>query len=298
VSDHHPVVRRLIHIIHIIAATVAIAIGAGLALFGAVPAAGDTAVGYVRLAHLSPDTPEVDVYLDKIGDASFTEQVFHHIGYGASSKYLALPVGTYSVAMRAGNSPASSPPVITTEVTVAEGAAYTVAGVGRFSGLGLKVLTDDLSRPTGGKAKVRVIQASVKSPVIDVSLPDGTSIGDNIAFASTTAYQIVPPGTWTLLLQPKPAGPRATLSAPLAAGSVYSLLVIDGANGLLLTLLNDASGGSVAPDGGVEAGAGGEAAHRDTGGPNRLPWIGGGAVLLAGLVVLALRLRMLARRRR
>ena len=290
----HPLLRRLVRIG---GATIAVLIGAGLALFSATPAAGDSAVGYVRLAHLSPDTPKVDVYLDRLGDSAFAEQVFHHVGYGDSSKYLPLPVGTYRVSMRAENSPASSPPVITTDVIVNEGAAYTVAGVGRFSGLGLKIFTDDLSRPAGGKAKVRVIQASIKAPIIDVSLPDGTAIADNIAFAETTAYQIVPPGTWTLHLQPKPAGAMATISAALAAGSVYSLMVTDSANGLWPTLLSDASGGSVAPDGSVEAGAGGEAV-RHTGDPNRLPWIAGGVVLVAGLVVLAVRLRTLANRRR
>jgi Domain of unknown function (DUF4397) len=288
-SDPHPVLRRLIRVG---ASTMAVLIGIGVALFGAAPAAGDAAVGYVRLAHLSPDTPKVDVYLDKLGDPSFTEQVFRHIGYGDSSKYLALPVGTYTVAMRAEDSPASSPPVITTQVTVDAGAAYTVAGVGKFSGLGLKVLNDDLSRPTGDKAKVRVIQASVKAPIIDVSLPDGTSIGDNVAFATTTAYQIVPPGTWTLHLQPKPAGQGATLSAPLVAGSVYSLLVIDKGSGLWLTLLNDASGGSTAPNGAVEAGRGGTSA------PDRLPWIAGLVIASAGLIVLAIRLRTLANRRK
>jgi hypothetical protein len=294
VAKLNPVVRRLFHLG---AATIAIVIGAALALFGATPAAGDAAVGYVRLAHLSPDTPRVDVYLDKLGDATFAEQIFHHVGYGDSSKYLALPVGTYRVSMRAENSPASSPPVITTDVIVNAGAAYTVAGVGRFSGLGLKIFNDDLSRPTGGKAKVRVIQASIKAPIIDVSLPDGTTIADNIAFASTTDYQIVAPGTWTLHLQPKPAGTMATISAPLVAGSVYSLMVTDSANGLWPTLLNDASGGSAAPDGGVEAGAGGEAVQHSTD-PNRLPWIAGCVVLLAGLMVLALRLRMIGNRRR
>ena len=288
-SDLHPAVRRLIRLG---ASSVAVLIGIGLALFSAVPAAAQDAVGYVRLAHLSPDTPKVDVYLDKLGDASFTEQVFPHVGYGDSSKYLTLPVGTYTVAMRAENAPASSPPVITTQVTVDDGKAYTVAGVGKFAGLGLKVLNDDLSRPTGGKAKVRVIQASVKAPLIDVSLPDGTTIGTNVAFATTTDYQIVPPGTWTLHLQPKPAGQGATLSAPLAAGNVYSLLVIDKGSGLWLTLLNDASGGSSVPNGAVAAGLGGSSS------PNRGPWIAGLVVIFAGLVVLAVRLRTLINRRR
>jgi hypothetical protein len=38
-------------------------------------------VGWVRLAHLSPNTPAVDVYLYSFGDSS-AEIVLHHVGYG------------------------------------------------------------------------------------------------------------------------------------------------------------------------------------------------------------------------
>ena len=50
-------------------------------------AAGD---GYVRLAHLSPDTPAVDVYLRSESD-SIKPQIFKAVAYGAMSQYLRLP---------------------------------------------------------------------------------------------------------------------------------------------------------------------------------------------------------------
>jgi hypothetical protein len=278
--------RSLVRRVAIAAAAVACAISVTDS-----PAHAEAAVGYVRLAHLSPDTGKVDVYLSKVGDSSFTEQVFQHVGYGVMSKYLALPVGSYAVAMRNEGDPASSPPVLTTSVTVDAGAAYTVAGVGKHAVLGLKVLTDDLSRPAGKKAKVRIIQASVAAPVLDVDLTDGTSLAKAVNFASTTAYQVVDPGAWTLKLHPTGSSVSTTLSANLAAGSVYSLLVLDGADGLTLELLADARGGAEAPDGGVEAGAGGST----PGYP--LAMIGIGAVLVLGLVLLAVRMRRLANRR-
>ena len=107
------------------------------------------------------------------------------------SKYLTLPVGTYAVAMRKQGDPPATPPVLTTQVTVTAGGAYTIAGVGKFAGLGLKVYEDDLNRPTDGRAKVRVIQASVASPILDVGLADGTPVAQGINFASTTPYRAV-----------------------------------------------------------------------------------------------------------
>src|SRR5262249_9089218 len=76
-----------------LAAAFFVTFGAGVAL--ATPVAAQPAVGYVRLAHLSPDTPEVDVYLSKPGDASFKTQVFKGVGYGVISPYLSIPVGDY-----------------------------------------------------------------------------------------------------------------------------------------------------------------------------------------------------------
>ena len=57
-------------------AALAVALGTLLAAAATPAHAADGSVGYVRLAHLSPDTPEVDVYLSKPGDTAFKEQVF------------------------------------------------------------------------------------------------------------------------------------------------------------------------------------------------------------------------------
>src|SRR5215467_5230475 len=132
-------------------AVLLLAVGVSLAV--AAPASAQAApVGYVRLAHLSPDTPDVDVYLSKQGDASFTPQVFKGVGYGVVSQYLPVPTGTYAVAMRLKGADPSTPPVISTTVTVAADAAYTVAGVGKHADLGLTVFTDDLSTPAAHDA--------------------------------------------------------------------------------------------------------------------------------------------------
>ncbi|NUT32156.1 MAG: DUF4397 domain-containing protein, partial [Hamadaea sp.] len=229
------------------------------------------ASGYVRLAHLSPDTPAVDVYLSA-QSGGMAEKVFPGVGYGVMSDYLRLPVGGYTVAMRAANAPKSDPPVLTTQVSVAAGKAYTVAGVGRYADLGLRVIADDLTLPRGGKAKVRVVQASVQVPLLDLRLPDGTAIARNVAFASTTDYQLVPPGAWRLAVAPADGRPPTPAQARLGAGNVYSLLVLDGPDGLTTELRTDATASGGIPIGGVETGAGGTA----------VPWrhLGAAALLL------------------
>lgn len=253
---------------------------------GATPAQA-ASVGYVRLAHLSPDTDPVDVYLDSL-TGSLPQQVFRGVGYGVMSQYLKLPVGGYSVSMRHTKSQPSDPILLTTSVSLSANSAYTVAGVGRNVDIGLRVLKDDLKLPTGNKAKVRIIQASMQFSVIDVRLPDGSPIASNVAFATTTDYQLVTPGHWQLQITSAGGGKSIPVSADLGAGSVYSLLVLDAGNGALKTeLRTDASRQGALPNGGIDTGGGGT-----SDGP---PWtIIGGAILLAAVTVgtfVAMRMR-------
>ena len=243
-------------------------------------AAGD---GYVRLAHLSPDTPEVDVYLRSTSGA-IKPQTFKGVGYGAMSAYLRLPTGTYQVAMRKAGAPATTAPVLTTQVGVENGGAYTVAGVGRFADLGLRVLKDDLKLPDPGKSKVRIIQASVKAPVLDVSGKNGSTIADGVAFATTTGYREVNPGKWSVRVVPTGGGKTSVLPCTLGAGSVYSLVVLDDENGGLKPELHvDAERQGAVPLGGVATGDGGSQPASPV--PMALLIASVAAVLTGGLVV-------------
>src|SRR5262245_64878993 len=74
-------------------------------------ASAHAAVGHVRLAHLSPDTPAVDVYLYPFG-GSTPKLVLKAVPYGGVSPYERLAVGQYTVAMRPAGAAASTPPVL------------------------------------------------------------------------------------------------------------------------------------------------------------------------------------------
>jgi hypothetical protein len=254
---------------------------AAAALLLGVPAAAvahassaTTGTGWIRLAHLSPNTPAVDVYLYSFGNSN-AQIVLHHVAYGTVSPYEAVTAGDYSVAMRAAGTSATSQPVLSTSVTVEANHAYTVAGMGPESGLRLQVMDDDLTTPSG-KALVRVIQASLKQQTVKVTC-DGKTIVPKASFASVSSYQAIPAGTWTMAAIG--SGGTATQSVTLAAGTVHTLVVLDGSNGLELINLEDAAGAGKPPLGGASTGFGGTAPH----GPGSpLPWaalIGAGSLL-------------------
>jgi Domain of unknown function (DUF4397) len=252
---------------------VAVLVAVGLSTVNAAPAAA-AGVGYVRLAHLSPDTPEVDVYLSSVS-ASVAPKKFPGVGYGVVSDYLTLPAGTYAVAMRGAGASESSAPVLSTQVTIDAGKAYTVAGVGKHADLGLRVIEDDLSPPDSGKAKVRIVQASLQAPVLNVSVASGSTIADGVQFATTTGYREVNQGSWTVNLQQAGGGKTSTVNCSLTGGNVYSLIVLDRPSGLTAELRTDAQRAGSMPRGGMETGAGGSQR------PDRVP-----AVLLLTLLVL------------
>jgi hypothetical protein len=255
----------------------------GLPAAAASASSATTGTGWIRLAHLSPNTPPVDVYLYAFDNPS-ARIVLHHVGYGTVSPYEAVPAGDYSVAMRSGGSAATSQPILSSSVTVAAGHAYTVAAVGPKSGLRLQLMDDDLTTPTG-KALVRVVEASLKQPSVTVSW-DGKVIVTKLAFASVTSYQAVTPGTETVRVTG--SGGDATSTITLAAGTVHTLVALDGGDGLEIANLEDAAGSAQLPKGGAATGFGGTAGH----GPGSpAPWLalaGAGSLLaLTG----ALRLR-------
>jgi hypothetical protein len=240
----------------------------------AAPASED---GFVRLAHLSPDTPNVDVYLDALSSTTMPEQIFHGVGYGTMSDYLTLPAGTYAVSMRPSGAKPTTPPVLTTNVTVVPGHAYTVAGVGKYADLGLRIIPDDLSNPLHGSAMVRIVQASINAPLLDVSIKDGAQIATGVQFATTTSYRSVRPGALTLEVG-APGGTQFPLKVTLKPGCVYSILVLDNKAALTAQLRTDAESRGAAPVGGVGTGGGGTA-------PRSLltptTYVAAGALLLA-----------------
>jgi hypothetical protein len=77
----------------------------------------------VRLAHLSPDAPEVTVTL-----AGTDGVVFDNVGFTESSSYLTIPEGEYSLDVRAGG--ADGETVQTVDVTLEGGDAQTLHAIG------------------------------------------------------------------------------------------------------------------------------------------------------------------------
>jgi Domain of unknown function (DUF4397) len=267
----------------------AIATLLGGVLYVAAPAATALAAsfGWVRCANLSPGTASVDIYLIPFGSGQPT--VLKHAEYGEVYSYMPVAAGQYSVAIRPVGAPASSSPIVSTNFMVSAGANYTVASLGPATARRLEVLKDDMAAPQG-KALVRVIQASLKQDMVTVT--DGQDVlAHQLAFGAVTSYMTVQPGPQNV--QFTATGAHTAMSVTFAAGSVHTIVVLDGSSGLVVDSLTDAAGSPVAPTGGAGTGLGGTAPHEVA--PDSVPWL---AALAAGLLLTMVGLVVLRRSRR
>jgi len=148
----------------------------------------------VRVAHMSPDAPNVDVLVD--GDA-----VLEDVAFGAVSDYLSLAAGTYTVRITPAGDAETT--VFEGEVTVEAGGAYTVAAIGELSegadqAFEPLILEDDTEAPSSDTARVRAVHVSPDAPAVDITVGGGeTVLFDGVAYGESGSTE-VPAGDYTL----------------------------------------------------------------------------------------------------
>ncbi len=180
-----------------------------------------------RVAHLSPDAPNVDIYVDG-------EQVREGIPYGTVTDYRDLPPGTYTIqVVPTGEDPSEA---VLEETVEAGDEDPTIDGLLAVIGevvaenqpLEALFLDDDNSPVDSGTARIRVLHASPDAPAVDVVAGEtGDALFENVAFGES-GYTEVPEGEYTLVIYP--AGDRETsvfeVDVSLAGGTVYSAFAI------------------------------------------------------------------------
>jgi hypothetical protein len=226
-----------------------------------------------RVLHLSADAPRLDVYVDGT-------RTLANVPFKTATRHVQVSAGTHTFELRPAGSGADDP-LVTDRVTVASGAAYTLAAVGLAAKMQVLVLKDDFSAPPPGKAKLRSIDATPQSPPIDIAVAGGPVLFRNLTFPKATPFVTVDAGS--LALEVRRAGTETVVfrsgARPLPAGAILTMAGTVSPTGTIEVLpILDAAGASATPRGGIATGAGGSA-----------PAQGGGlARFLAAAVGLAL----------
>jgi LysM repeat protein len=161
----------------------------------------------------------------------------HDVTYGAVTPYATVPAGTYAVSMYPTGIKKGRP-LLQGTFTVVQGGVYTVAVTGTPSHLVDRVINDQLSPPTPGHAKVRVVQASTSVGSPNIRVVGGATLASDVSYGTVTDYADVPSGKWELSLSTRP---KATDAIDLTQGDVYSILVLNSSAGAVIRTTTDAS---------------------------------------------------------
>jgi len=182
----------------------------------------DPGTAAVRVAHMSPNAPNVDVYVE--GDA-----VLEDVPFGAVSDYLDVPAGERSVEITAAGDPDTS--VFSGPVPVEADTEYTIAAIGEIGddadqAFEPLVLEDNNSDPGGDTARIRLVHASPDAPAVDVTLASsGDALYDGVEYGGS-GYVEAPAGDYTLQIrgdtESNDGDVVAEFDVSLAGGEVYT----------------------------------------------------------------------------
>ena len=187
------------------------------------PAAGEAkpaGKAEVRVAHLSPDAPNVDVWVDG-------KTVLTNVAFKAVSDYLVLDAGEHTVKVTPTG--ATQPAVIDAKVTLKAKTASTVAATGLLEKKDLKpFVTEDDRVGLHDAVKVRFVHTSPDAPAVDVAVKGGPVLFTNVAFRKAGAYVTVDAGSYDLEVR-LTGTETVALAVPgvqLEAGTNYSIFAI------------------------------------------------------------------------
>ncbi|MGD9714402.1 MAG: DUF4397 domain-containing protein [Thermomicrobiales bacterium] len=185
----------------------------------------------VRITHASPDAPAVDIWVN--GEPAIT-----NLAFGQATDVIALPAGTYDVAVTVAGSADTSGAVIEASLTLEAGAGYDVVAAGYLAEIGAQIYPLDLSPVTEGNARLQVIHASPDAPEVDVTA-NGSALVEGLAFPDSSGFLEVPAGSYDVQVL-LTSGGAVALDLPgtvLEAGQVYVVMAIGEAGAGTLTAL-------------------------------------------------------------
>lgn len=235
-------------------------LSAGPASADSVGAAGATPPGqaWIRAGHFIPGFGAARIDLRPESGAGGQIVMSPNAGYGDVTAYQKIAPGTYTVSVWDASAPAAAAPALSRSFTATAGKAQTIAVIGTAAAPRLAVLSDDLTPPAAGSARVRVLSASSLAPSVNVMAVGGPTIATDAVLGTTTGYTTVPAGPWTLNLSGASMSSKQTVT--LASGSVYTAVALDsGTTAVTIKVITDAAGAVSTPVGAAATGFGGAA---------------------------------------
>ncbi|MFC6757103.1 DUF4397 domain-containing protein [Halomicroarcula sp. GCM10025894] len=184
----------------------------------------------LRVAHLAPDAPNVDVAVD--GTEVLTDVPFETV-----SDYLSVTTGDHQITV----TPTGGSEAVFDQTVTLESGRQTAAAVGEVSGesqaFTVTLLSDDAGTADAGNTNVQAVHTIPDAPAVDVTSGE-TVIADDIEFGGAGEYVTVPSDTSTVELRPdslandeEPVGTFSVDLTDMAAQTVFATGYLEPAGG-------------------------------------------------------------------
>lgn len=200
---------------------------------------GSGPIADVRVGHLSPDAPAVDVFVSTEpgeGAPAVAGLSYGTFAPNADGDYVGFRFGTVDIAV----TPAGEidPQVIDVDgLELGANKDYTILAIGELfpengePGIQALPLVDNAdgqpALPPRSKTLVRFVHASPDAGLVDIAV-DGTIVLEKVAFATASPYLKARPGARTIEIL-KDGTPVLTVPADLVAGTKITAYVIGNA---------------------------------------------------------------------
>ena len=211
-------------------------LGAIAGTFALAGCGGTSHYAYVKFIHASPGAPNVDVQVASTFAAQNTAYGSATSGYvqvdaGANVKVQVFAAGKDTTAVLSANAPFT------------QNQYYTILALNPPAKLEAAIENDDLTPPTSGDCKIRVVHGSPSAGPVDVyvtapgvSLTDPknpvTPVLSNFTFGTVTKYLQVPAGSYEVRVTvtgvpSEVAIDTGATGVPLMAGNIYTAVALD-----------------------------------------------------------------------
>jgi hypothetical protein len=189
----------------------------------------DVETAQVRVIHLSPDAPDVDVFVEDVLSG------ITNLPFGDGTEYVDLPVGTTNFKVGATGTPVGQA-VLDFDVDLMAGMSYSAVAYDDLASIKALPLVDSTDGLAAGEVRLQISHVAAGVGQVDIwDLAGPTEIAPDLDFGATTSID-VPEGALELGIDTDDdAVPDVTFSVPsLGADQLVNVFAVADANGVFL----------------------------------------------------------------
>lgn len=203
----------------------------------------------LRVVHLSPDAPQVDIFVNGM------DKAVEALPFAAGTGYLNIDEGMYDFSVAPNGGMVADSVLDINDITLSKGTFYTAVAYGMLSNISALALVDDYSDLDPGLIRVRAVHTADGVGEVDIwNIPEAGDSGllyENVGYGVAGDYIDLPEGAYTIGFDVNnDAMPDLTFRLPaLPAGTVANVFAVKDTSGVyLIAQMQDGGIATISPE--------------------------------------------------